>query len=467
MAAIQRALRDVFRLAADTRGATAAVMAVILTTLVGMAGLGIETGLWFSEKRGYQTAADAGALAGAWQMAHQLTAGGTATLNTGTTNLADGTPAVAVPNAVSNGAPSSSDVTATQISGPAAQVVVSVPKSTLLANVYLSSLTIKATAVATVKSNQGCDVALYSCSNHWGVLAQGSGGLDLVGCKLVSDATGCDTSGSGPGNTSSVNINDTGFDVSGSTNIDAAGCTHTGGQFSCGTTGAVCDNGSPPITDPLASTFTTTPVSSTSVAGAPCSSSTTFVSGQFHYGKIRVTSGSVDLLPGTYYIDRNCAGGDGTLNTGNVSVTCSTCTGGVSGTGVTLIANGAITMNSLNNLSAPGTGAGQPYPGVLIYQPPPPGWSAPTNGSSWGNTNCTNFPGICDSLTGNASQTLQGAVYLPAGWLTFTGDERGSGCFEIIAYILHFTGNSTNGMNTSSCTGFIAVPTIYTAVLTQ
>jgi hypothetical protein len=146
-----------------------------------------------------------------------------------------------------------------------------------------------------------------------------------------------------------------------------------------------------------------------------------------------------------------------------VTVTCSTCSGGTSGTGVTLIANGPISMNSLNALNAPGTGQG-PYPGVLIYQPPPPGWSAPTSGA-WNN--CSAFPGICDNLTGNANQALQGAIYLPAGWLTFTGDESTSGCFEIISYLLTITGNGTNGMNVSSCTGFVAVPTIYTAVLTQ
>jgi hypothetical protein len=432
---------------------------VILTTLIGFAGLGIETGLWFSEKRGYQTAADAGALAGAWQMAHQLTAGGTAELNTGTANLADGTPPVAVPSAVGNGAPSSFDVQATQLSGPKAQVVVAVPKSTLLANVALSSLTIKATAVATVNSSQACDVALYRGNSNPGVTLAGSGTLDLVGCKLVSDATGCQTGGGGGSNNSSIVVQDTGFHLSGSTNLDAAGCVHTGGSFSCGSTGAVCDDGSPPVTDPLASTF-----SNFSMPATACSSSQTFVAGQFHYGQIRITSGSVDLAPGTYYIDRGCGGGaDGSLNTGNVTVTCSTCSGGTSGTGVTLIANGPISMNSLNALNAPGTGQG-PYPGVLIYQPPPPGWSAPTSGA-WNN--CSAFPGICDSLTGNANQALQGAIYLPAGWLTFTGDESTSGCFEIISYLLTITGNGTNGMNVSSCTGFVAVPTIYTAVLTQ
>jgi hypothetical protein len=53
----------------DRRGATAALFAVMLTALLGMAGLGVDVGIWYTLKRQYQSAADAAALSGAMELA--------------------------------------------------------------------------------------------------------------------------------------------------------------------------------------------------------------------------------------------------------------------------------------------------------------------------------------------------------------------------------------------------------------
>ena len=455
--------RSASRLVSDTRGVTAAIVALGMATLVGFAGLGVETGLWFSKKRTYQTAADAGALAGAWQMANQLTASNGLTFSLDTSSTGHATQ-----EAVRNGAPSTSDVAITQLSGPAAQAVVTVPTGTLFANLFFSSLSIKARAVASIKSSKGCDVALFSGTGHPGVTLQGSGTLNLVNCQLMSDATGCDASGGGGNNTSSIVIADTGFHLSGATDLEAAGCIDQSASFSCGTTGAVCNPGAANMPDPFASTF-----KNFSMPATPCSSSTSFVANTFHYGKINMSTGTVNLTPGTYYIDSGCgSGADGSITMGSsATLGCTACSltpnaqGVLDGQGVTLIANGPISIKSANSLNAPGPGSGQPYPGVLIYQPA--NWqTAPTNGSSFPNNNCdSHFVGLCDTVTGNANQTLTGAIYMPAGWLTFTGDESTSGCLEIVTFLLTLTGNS--GMNTTNCGGFAPTPTHYYAVLTQ
>lgn len=57
------------RLLRDTRGVTLVVVALTLTALVGVSGLGVETGLWYMIKRYNQSAADIGALSGVMELA--------------------------------------------------------------------------------------------------------------------------------------------------------------------------------------------------------------------------------------------------------------------------------------------------------------------------------------------------------------------------------------------------------------
>ncbi len=53
----------------DSRGVTLPLVAISLTALIGFAGLGVETGLWYTIKRQDQSAADFGALSGAMEVA--------------------------------------------------------------------------------------------------------------------------------------------------------------------------------------------------------------------------------------------------------------------------------------------------------------------------------------------------------------------------------------------------------------
>jgi Flp pilus assembly protein TadG len=52
----------------DKRGLSAVTVAVSLPVLFGVAGLGIDTGLWYTIKRQNQSAADAAALSAAYEV---------------------------------------------------------------------------------------------------------------------------------------------------------------------------------------------------------------------------------------------------------------------------------------------------------------------------------------------------------------------------------------------------------------
>src|SRR5215831_13448269 len=58
-------LRRLFR---DRRGLSAVTVAVSMPVLFGVAGLGIDTGLWYTMKRQNQSAADAAALSAAYEV---------------------------------------------------------------------------------------------------------------------------------------------------------------------------------------------------------------------------------------------------------------------------------------------------------------------------------------------------------------------------------------------------------------
>src|SRR6266851_1769051 len=57
------------RLASDDRGISLVLVAMVSAALVMMAGLGVETGLWYTEKRATQSAADMAARSGAMELA--------------------------------------------------------------------------------------------------------------------------------------------------------------------------------------------------------------------------------------------------------------------------------------------------------------------------------------------------------------------------------------------------------------
>ena len=204
MATIQNLLRGAFSLVADTRGATAAIMGVVMATLIGFAGLGVETGLWFSEKRHYQSAVDAAALSGAFQLAAQLpnvcSGGATATNMTpiratattmATANGYNGPLAVGGSSTATteklyvNSPPTSGAYVGNNC---AVEAILYEPKNSLFAAVYDPSVTIGVRSVGLVKFDflgGACDLSL----NPNASAPSGNGnvaGINIAGTAVVN-----------------------------------------------------------------------------------------------------------------------------------------------------------------------------------------------------------------------------------------------------------------------------------------
>jgi uncharacterized membrane protein len=165
------------RLWHDTRGVTLVLVALTISALIGFAGLGVETGLWYTIKRQNQTAADFAALSGAYEIANGSAYYASAT-NSGICGL---TARDAGRNDFSfqsftcpNSSPACTSPTTGQmcannppVLGPSAgdnnavEVILAQQQSSFLASLFLPSITIDTRAVAKVNvSGVACSLSL-------------------------------------------------------------------------------------------------------------------------------------------------------------------------------------------------------------------------------------------------------------------------------------------------------------------
>jgi hypothetical protein len=152
-----------------------------------------------------------------------------------------------------------------------------------------------------------------------------------------------------------------------------------------------------------------------------------------HYcGDLLIENKTVNLAPGTYIIE------DGDLRVKAGSV--------VTGDGVTFVFKGSnpsqvgifeITSNSEFNVTAPTSGD---YAGIVIY-------TDQTANSNDGSGNpFTNY------LYGGASMGMKGAIYSPSRKVEFTGGSgTSSECLYLIARLVTVTGNATINNDPSVC----------------
>ena len=163
----------------DTRGASAAMVAIALPSLIGFSALGVETGMWYSIKTQNQSAADAGAISAAYQ----VIAGKTdviadlfpAASEAAAQNGYRGTiPAVSYPyadDAVTNGI----------------AVTLQQPQGALLAAPFLPGVTITNKAVATITLfDNPCILTLGTTSTD--VEISGSTRLNMPNCGIAANS---------------------------------------------------------------------------------------------------------------------------------------------------------------------------------------------------------------------------------------------------------------------------------------
>lgn len=516
MAGFRAIATSLGKCASDRKGVAAVIAALAFTVLIGVVALGVETGLWYAIKRQDQSAADAAAISGAYEVA----------AGQGYSDIC----ALAKRDAATNGFtfqsytcpsttpgctnPSSGQMCANNppVSGAsngdtkAVEVILSRQQNTLLANLFLSNVTIGSRAVAKVNlPGYTCDLSLAKSGT--GISVQGSATLNLTGCGMAANSSDAASISFGGGNN----------DI-----LDASWFQTVGNYSSNGNPALNVSTrltNSTPVTDPYScnppqigcagsvlypSQSATTPevvTTSPAQSNPPCFATTgnaTLKPGL--YGKssgsgkcsnntgnshapMEFTSNTTTLCPGIYYLDGEDGNGRAFYVHAGGIVNMSTA--GATTNGVTCPSNGmnGVMMIALSlsgskgggfqidsgatvNLSAPTSktpstctlGSAPCIPsGILFYQDPS---SADTSTHGGGLTSDS-------SITASGTTSLQGAMYTPVTNIKFSGNAN-STCFIVISLTMTYTGDSTMAGNQANCQAVgVTGPTVMNIALTE
>lgn len=380
------------------RGNALIMVGATAPLLIGASAIGVDTMQMTLAKRTLQRHADSAAMAGAWAVA-QNPSSTTAAQAAANRDLALNNSMTLKSTAVQN-APQSGAFTG---DNRAVRVVLRAERSVPFISFFTGStmdVEVEATAAAVPDGNY-CVVSLETTTTT-GVSFSGNATVDL-GCGVATNSTGA-----------------SGVSFAGSAEVTASPIAARGGvpdaSYFEGET-VVIPN-APTQPDPF--DYLEDPD-----LPSPCSPKVTVSPNQTRTlspGCYRGLDfkGTVNLEPGTYYVD-----GD-TLSFGSQTE--------VTGTGVTFVltsSNAASNPSSIASLSmnggaqvrltAPTTGE---YAGLIIYQDP-----RATNDSP--------------HINGNSSSWLDGAIYMPSQDVTFNGtsglDVR---CMRLVALRVTFTGNT-------------------------
>jgi Flp pilus assembly protein TadG len=412
-----------FRFQKNRRGSISVVAALTLPILVGVMGLGIDVSYWATIRSDLQRTADVSAMAGAAKYASTFSASSALTTAANVAEL-NGFPAgTRTSIGTTTLTDSYGNYSATITFSSPANVTVTTQRAVplMFTKVFLSESmqTVTATAVAQVtprlSGSQSCVLALNGLSD--GITT--SDDLTISGGKNTNVVmSGCDLrSNASVGFNGSPNVGVP--DIAASGTISGSYTPICPGQTSCDQQLTAL----PQVPDPFAGTYGSQLNVSTNTTSQPNSSSFGPAPSGTAYDGLSFGSGNYNLSPGIYYVE-----GDISFN-GNGTVT---------GTGVTFIMSGSLQVNgsSTLNLTAPSSGTTK---GLLI-------------GSSSGSV----------TFNGNSTQNLLGAIYMPNGSVTMTGNtSSGSAslnCLVAIAQTATFAGSSSFG--DSGCAS-LGVPAVY------
>jgi Flp pilus assembly protein TadG len=394
----------------DRRGVSAVVLALSLSALLGLAGLAVDAGLWYNDKRTEQGVAD---LAAWTAMYTYYDENESASAISDAKNAAQ---AVAAANGYKNG---SGGVTVTANnppgSGPnksvpgAFEVIINKPENLFFSSSYLNSVTVQGRAVAAVTTSTSGSGAPGCILSKTTISLTGNADVGASTCSVYAN-------GAGTGAISLV-----GNAVLTASDIYVVGGITTAGNSTTGSSPKV--TGASPVSDPYASDTIAAAEGSNNMT-CPNSNATTYArNGKAPpltpgvYCGLTVNSNAVvTFQPGIYIIEGNLS------FAGNAVVT---------GAGVTFVLTGSesadtiISGNANVTLSAPSSG---PTAGLVFF----------------GDPNNTGSVGIA----GNGVVAVNGAIYFPNQSVSFQGNaSNASGCTQLDAYAITFTGNADFGQN--------------------
>jgi Flp pilus assembly protein TadG len=398
-------------LAHNKKGATAVVMALGATAVIGITGLAMDVASWEVNLRKMQGAADQAALAALTVANAGLDKTKEAKAVSATDGFVDGQGNVTV---TVNQPPSQGSHTA---NSSALEVVITQPQSLMFTGLFLTTApTATARAVALSSTGSMCVMALDTT----GKTAIGS--VDLTG-KTTVNMPNCDLYNDSPVAAST--------ELAGSSSLSARNIFMSGGYSQVGgatmtATGSI-KSYTTAMPDPYAGLTIPSYPGCTSNDVKNNTIKTPSANLYVYCGGISLNSGStLNLTAGTYILDQG-----GLQVNGGATLT---------GTGVTLILTsstgsnyGAVTINggATVTLTAPTSGATAGTPGVAIWVD-------------------KNAPMATSKFNGGSTENITGAIYAPNGQIEYAGGaSTATGCTQLVALTVTFTGNANFG---NSCT---------------
>ena len=389
-----------FRFLRDRRGNFTVLSAVMMTSLVGVAGLVTDYGNGLFNHMKDQRAADIAAISGA---------------NMYSSSQSQTSMAVAVNNITNLNGYSSNNVSAALVSSPsgdgnnAVQVTVTSSVPLMLSKLLTgsSSMTVSATSYAEIKvtGGTGCILALDPTANQ-AITISGSAN-ETTDCDVISNSNASNS-----------------IDMSGASELKTP-CTVSVGQqiTTSGLTLTACSKiitGASATPDPYASIPNPT-VPTTTCLAVP--NPPTNISPGYYCNGMNI-SGTATFKGGVYYISHNLAFQGGS----NVSL--------VSGSpGVTFIINKsgttAVSGSAIVNLYAQSTGT---YSGILFF------------GDRTATTSNNN------NISGSSSSIFNGALYFPTQQVSYTGGSNSASCTQVIGDTITFSGSAI--INQTNCSTY-------------
>ena len=391
----------------DCRGNFTILAAIMMTSLVGVAGLVTDYGNGLFNRMKDQRVADIAAVSGGniyassgSQTAMTTAADNIATLNGYSTNNVS-VQLVSSPNGDGNNA---------------VEVTVSSSVPLLLSKLltHTSTLSVSATSYAELESagGTGCILALDPTANQ-AITISGSANVQATHCDVISNSSSSSA-----------------IDMSGSAVLNTP-CTVSVGQ-QVTTSGLTLTSCSKPVTGATASADPYASIPSPTLPSVGCLSVPTPPTdiGPGWYCNGMNISGTATFQGGFYYIQHNLAfqgGSNVSLVAGSIGATFF-----IEKSGTTAISGSAVV-----NLKAQATGT---YAGILFF------------GDRTANTSNNN------NISGSSGSILNGALYFPTQYVTYSGGSASASCTQVIGDIITFSGATTVNQNCSGIGTLNIVP---------
>jgi len=384
----------------DTRGNVIGLACIGLVSLVGGAGLGVDTVQWFLWNQQLQQGVEAGALGGAYALSHGGAVAPSARREVNrNANLALAIEAI-------NSPPGSGALRGQR---DAVEVIASTTRALPFSSLFIATPTIRARAVATIIGvGDYCVLAL--APTGVGVELGGTASVDL-NCGLASNSVASD----------SVLLR--GSSLLSADPVSSAGGLSGASNLAAGTTQLLYGNPQP---DPFASRNLAVPTSPSTCTqnNFRVLSGRTDNIGPGRYCNGMDIQGTVNLAPGVYIVDRGnfSVGSQARVTGSGVTIVL---TGSTTSSIATIIVNGGASLD----LTAPTEFENSYWQDILFFQDPR-GTSAQSR------------------INGGGTMDLEGVFYMPNGTIQYSGNAGSSAtCLFFVAYRVSLAGTSDFGNN--------------------